>query len=205
MAIHFMMRTGTHFSNGVLITPIHASFNNLERLAGIAEEANLCLIVTGLGAYRLSDAQPWYDELNDMERWQMQRVFWKSVAMTRAIRSKDEQTMITLGLLPLGPIHSIADHYDVLSTHIYPTTGNVQASVNYVLNNQSEKPFLMSEIYNLSCTTDDLVVFLDQIDGNYHGLVGHYFGKTIEEYDTTILVEWIHKEFLDFFIENNPN
>ena len=79
------------------------------------------------------------------------------------------------------------------------------SSINYVLNNQSDKPFLIEEFYNLSCSTGELEIFLEQVEGNYHGLIGHYMGKTIEEYDTTVLVDYIHKEFLEFFIENNPN
>jgi len=253
-------------------TPKQVSFERLERLAKIAEDKEMYLIVTGLAAYRLSDAQPWYDELDDFGRWETHKLFWKTVAatlkdyscvfaydlinepvvasgchpdssncswyppngqfggyqfvqnisidpdnsywetigfwtdlMTAAIRTEDDVTMVTLGLLPLGPISSIASHFDILSTHIYPNTNNLMASINYVLNNQSDKPFLIEEFYNLSCSTPELVIFLDQIEGNYHGLIGHYMGKTIEEYDTTILVEYIHKEFLEFFIKNNPD
>lgn len=136
--------------------------------------------------------------------------YWETIGswsdeMTSAIRQEDEVTMITVGLLPLGPIHSISSHFDILSTHIYPNSNDLTASVNYVLNNQSDKPFLIEEFYNLNCSAADLEVFLQQIEGNYHGLIGHYMGKTIEEYDTNVLVEVIHKQFLEFFIENNPN
>lgn len=253
-------------------TPNTVSFERLERLAKISEDKGLYLIVTGLGAYRLSDAQPWYDELDDFHRWETQKLFWKTVAatlnnyscvfaydlinepvvasgchpdssscswypeggqfggyqfvqnisinpdngywetlgfwtdmMTAAIRTEDDVTMVTMGLLPLGPINSISSHFDILSTHIYPNTNNLYASINYVLSNQSDKPFLIEEFYNLSCSAPELELFLDLIEGSYHGLIGHYMGRTIEEYDTNILVDWVHKEFLEFFIENNPN
>ena len=253
-------------------SPNAVSFERLERLVKISEEEGIYLIVTGLGAYRLSDAQPWYDELEDFQRWETQKLFWKTVAatvkgyscifaydlinepvvasgchpdssncswypeggqfggyqfiqnisispgnpywetigiwsdlMTAAIRTEDDVTMVTVGLLPLGPINSIASHFDILSTHIYPNTANLIASINYVKDNQSDKPFLIEEFYNLSCTTPELEIFLEQVDGYYHGLIGHYMGKTIEEYDTTVLIDYIHKEFLEFFIENNPN
>jgi hypothetical protein len=253
-------------------TPNTTSLERLERLANIAEDNDLYLIVTGLGAYRLSDAQPWYDELDDYGRWETQKLFWQTVAatlkehscvfaydlinepvvavgchpdstscswypengqfggyqfiqnisidtdntywetigswtdeMTSVIRLEDEVTMITVGLLPLGPINSIASHFDILSTHIYPNSNNLTASVNYVLNNQSDKPFLIEEFYNLNCSALELEDFLEQVEGFYHGLIGHYMGKTIEEYDTNIVVDVIHKEFLEFFISNNPN
>jgi hypothetical protein len=253
-------------------TPNTTSLERLERLANIAEDNDLYLIVTGLGAYRLSDAQPWYDELDDYGRWETQKLFWQTVAatlkehscvfaydlinepvvavgchpdsascswypengqfggyqfiqnisidpdntywetigswtdeMTSVIRLEDEVTMITVGLLPLGPINSIASHFDILSTHIYPNSNNLTASVNYVLNNQSDKPFLIEEFYNLNCSASELEDFLEQVEGFYHGLIGHYMGKTIEEYDTNIVVDVIHKDFLEFFISNNPN
>jgi len=244
----------------------------LERLAAVAEANDTYLIVTGLAAYRLSDAQTWYDELDDFHRWQTQKLFWKTVAatlkdyscvfaydlinepvvasgchpdsstcswypangqfggyqfvqnisinpdngywetigfwtnqMTDAIRTEDDVTMITVGLLPLGPINSIASHFDILSTHIYPNTNNLLSSINYVKNNQSDRPFLIEEFYNLSCSTPELEIFLDEVDGYYHGLIGHYMGKTIEEYDTNVLIDVIHKQFIEFFIANNPN
>jgi hypothetical protein len=253
-------------------TPDTVSFKRLERLVQISQDEGMYLIVTGLAAYRLSDAQPWYDELDDYYRWETQKLFWQTTAatlkdyscvfaydlinepvvasgchpdssncswypeggqfggyqfiqnisinpantywetiafwtnqMTDAIRIEDDITMVTLGLLPLGPINSIASHFDILSTHIYPNTNDLMASINYVINNQSDKPFLIEEFYNLSCSAPELVIFLDQVDGYYHGLIGHYMGKTIEEYDTTILIDFVHKEFLEFFIENNPN
>ncbi len=253
-------------------TPNDLAFERLERLAKISEANDIYLYVTGLGAYRLTDALPWYDELDDFHRWQTQKLFWKTVAatlkdyscvfaydlinepvvasgchpdssscswypangqfggyqfvqnisidpnnaywetiglwtdqMTAAIRTEDDVTMVTVGLLPLGPINSIASHFDILSTHIYPNTNNLMSSINYVINNQSEKPFVMSEFYNLSCSTSELEIFLDAVDGYYHGLIGHYMGKTLEEYDTTNLIDYIHKDFLEFFIEHNPN
>jgi len=253
-------------------TPKTVSFERLERLARISEDKGIYLIVTGLGAYRLSDTLEWYDNLDDFLRWETQKLFWKTVAatlkdyscvfaydlinepvvaagcdpdsnncswypengqfggyqfiqnisinpdssywetignwtdeMTGAIRTEDTVTMVTVGLLPLGPINSISSHFDILSTHIYPNSNNISASVDYVLNNQSDKPFLIEEFYNLNCTPPELETFLGQVEGYYHGLIGHYMGKTIPEYDTTILVDWVHKEFLEFFIENNPN
>ena len=253
------------------VTPDTVAFNRLERLVQISQNHEIYLIITGLGAYRLSDTLQWYDDMDDAQRWATQKLFWKNVAakvknyncvfaydlinepvvavgcndttecswyppggtfggyqfiqnisinpdnnfwqtiglwadeMTSAIHSEDTSTMITTGLLPLGPINSLSSHYDIISTHIYPNSNDLSNSINYVLNNQSDKPFLIEEFYNLSCSTTELEFFLNQINGNYNGVIGHYMGKTIEEYDTTNLVEYIHKEFLDFFIENNPN
>lgn len=250
-------------------TPDTVAFQRLKRYVEISEDNDIYIIVTGLGAYRLSDTLSWYDAMNDSLRWETQKLFWKTVAatvkdnpcifaydlinepvvavncdsthttwypgglfggynfiqnisinheneywetigvwadeMSAAIRTVDETTMITAGLLPLGLINVLSSHFDILSTHIYPKAGEIFNSVNYVINNYSDKPFLIEEFYNLSCSTDDLVFFLEQIDGYYNGLIGHYMGKTIEEYDTTKLVDYIHKEFLEFFIENNPN
>src|SRR5690606_34004530 len=45
-----------------------------------AEEVGLYLDITGLGCYHKQDVPPWYDELDEGARWQVQARFWKEVA-----------------------------------------------------------------------------------------------------------------------------
>jgi len=252
------------------ITPNSQSLDRLARLVEIAEKNELYLLITGLGAYKKYDAPAWYNEMNDKQRWDTQKVFWKSIAktvknsstifaydlmnepvvgnscvsesecdwvpefefggyyfiqnisinpnkdywetlelwigeITSAIRKKDQETMITVGLLPLGQINSLASSQDFVSTHVYPETGDLDKYVQYLSENQSNKALLLEEFYNLLCSTDDLEYFLQQSEGNYHGVIGHYFGKKLEEYDDTDIVDAIHKDFMVFFMENNPN
>jgi hypothetical protein len=61
-------------------TPDQKNLDQLARLVKLAEELNLYLDVTGLGCYHKQDVPPWYDELDEQARWEVQATFWKAVA-----------------------------------------------------------------------------------------------------------------------------
>jgi hypothetical protein len=63
------------------------SLAQLERLLNLAEETGLYLDLTGLGCYHKKDVPPWYDELDEPERWQAQANFWEAVAQRCAASS----------------------------------------------------------------------------------------------------------------------
>ena len=121
------------------------------------------------------------------------------------IREEDDVTLITVGLLPLGPINLMAEHLDIISTHIYPDAADLQQSIDYIIQNQSDKPFVLEEYSSLYCDTTDLKFVLSEIKGYHHGMIGHYFGKRLEEHDQFDITDALHKNFLEFFINNNPN
>ena len=125
--------------------------------------------------------------------------------MTQSIRSKDNETLITVGLLTLGSFNQFASDMDYLSPHIYPVSGEIETSVNKVLDNQSDVPFVIEETYNLFCNIPELNNFLTEINGNYQGLMGHYLGTPIEDLDENIIADAIQKNFLQFLKDNNPN
>lgn len=52
----------------------------LRHLLRIAEQHGIRLQITGLACYQIKDRMPWYDELSDSERWDVQVFFWKTVA-----------------------------------------------------------------------------------------------------------------------------
>lgn len=56
------------------------SLDQLERLAKLAEATGLYLDLTGLGCYHKNDVPPWYDKLEEQERWNAQGRFWEAVA-----------------------------------------------------------------------------------------------------------------------------
>jgi enterochelin esterase-like enzyme len=60
------------------------SLNQLARLVKLAERTGLYLDLTGLGCYHKHDVPPWYDSLNEQERWRAQATFWEAVAKTCA-------------------------------------------------------------------------------------------------------------------------
>lgn len=126
--------------------------------------------------------------------------------MTGSIRTADKKTMITVGLLSLGDINQYADNVGFISTHIYPESGHLQKSENFVNDNQSNKPFVLEEISNLACDTAQLTIFLKDLTGKYNGLIGHYLGKTKKECKASGTIgDAIQAQFIDWFEDHNPN
>lgn len=64
--------------------PRQSSLDQLTRLLNLAQKTGLYLDLTGLGCYHKADVPPWYDAMNEEERWQAQVVFWRAVAQTCA-------------------------------------------------------------------------------------------------------------------------
>jgi hypothetical protein len=56
------------------------ALGRLSRLLELAEAVGVYLDVTGLGCYHKKDVPPWYDALNEKERWDVQACFWSAVA-----------------------------------------------------------------------------------------------------------------------------
>ncbi len=252
------------------VTPDRQALKKLEKLVRIAEKKEIYLLITGLAAYRKSDQPDWYNNMNDRERWDTQKVFWKAIAkqvgkyhsvfaydlmnepvvsvrckelnacewtggqamggfhfvqnisrnpenkfhdtvirwsgeLRQAIRSVDDKTLITIGFLNLGDLTPFAETLDFISPHIYPKTGKIDASVKFVENNQTRVPLVITECSTLHCGEDELKDFINQIDGKYQGLVGHYFGKKPEDYNEGTIIDALHKIAIEFFVKNNPN
>lgn len=60
--------------------PDEESLKQLERLVKLAEQTGLYLDLTGLGCYHKQDVPPWYDQLAEKDRWEVQAKFWEAVA-----------------------------------------------------------------------------------------------------------------------------
>ena len=59
-----------------------SELNKLTDLIKLAEKVGLYLDITGLGCYHKGDVPPWYDELSEKDRWDMQARFWEAIAKT---------------------------------------------------------------------------------------------------------------------------
>lgn len=59
-----------------------AALARLGRLLQLAEETRLRLDLTGLGCYHKADVPPWYDRLEEADRWTVQANFWRAIART---------------------------------------------------------------------------------------------------------------------------
>ncbi len=60
--------------------PNAAALAQLEKLIRLAEKTELYLDITGLACYHKQNIPPWYDQLNEKDRWSVQAMFWESIA-----------------------------------------------------------------------------------------------------------------------------
>lgn len=64
--------------------PNRTHLRRLGRLIRLAERTGLYLDLTGLGCYHRQDVPPWYDALDEAQRWAAQAEFWEAVAQVCA-------------------------------------------------------------------------------------------------------------------------
>ena len=64
--------------------PNGSTLKQLARLVRLAEQTGLYLDITGLGCYHKQDVPDWYDSMDETDRWDVQALFWRSVAETCA-------------------------------------------------------------------------------------------------------------------------
>ncbi len=62
--------------------PDGVALERLARLVGLAEGTGLYLDLTGLGCYHRKDVPAWYEAMGEGARWDVQALFWESVART---------------------------------------------------------------------------------------------------------------------------
>ena len=113
--------------------------------------------------------------------------------LTKAIREADKDHLITVGMLPWveGWGHlfgfvpkDVAPHVDFLSVHLYPESAK-PANVRKALSECAghNRPVVIEETFPLSCTPEELEVFLKESRATACGWVWHYDGLAPDEYD----------------------
>ena len=122
-----------------------------------------------------------------------------------AVRRGDSRHLITVGFLPLGDLNRFETHINFLSTHIYPEAGNVNASVEYTLENIGAKPLLIEEIGPVHAGSDDLISYIEQVDHAVAGFLSHYMGLTEHELaGRGSIAAALQREFLISFSARSP-
>lgn len=60
------------------------ALDQLARILKIAENSGIHLKITGLACYKIKDRMPWYDAMDEQDRWKTQAFFWEAIARTCA-------------------------------------------------------------------------------------------------------------------------
>lgn len=143
---------------------------------------------------------------NDMPRHPIETMNdWKNL-LHAAIRVEDETTLVTVGHMPFAKFDEYSDNLEFQSIHAYPESGHLEEKIQQVKAAVTERPLVISEIFNLRCSREELEEFLGAVRGDYQGLFGHYNGKTLRELSASNTISasmW--GDFLELFVSLNPN
>ena len=138
--------------------------------------------------------------------------------LATAIRTRDKQTLVTVGVIPWAyaffpnakkPIFysgGAGEKLDFVSVHFYPKKGDVANALKALACYDVGKPIIIEETFTLKCGVEDFNAFVDGSAKIADGWLGHYFGRTIEEYEKEkgTLAGAIHKAFLVYFKKKTP-
>jgi hypothetical protein len=112
--------------------------------------------------------------------------------LSAAIRERDKETLITVGMLPwvtdwkhlsgLLP-QEVAKHVDFLSVHIYPKAKQPEEAPRALAECVTDKPVVIEETFPLECSVDQLESFLRASRSTASGWIWHYDGTTVAEYE----------------------
>ena len=110
--------------------------------------------------------------------------------LSKAIRTKDPQHLVTVGLLPWTPRwghlsgflpDKIAPELDFLAVHIYPDSKKPDEAIRCLKQFNVGEPVVIEETFNLTCSIPELRRFLLDSRGLACGWMGHYGGETLDE------------------------
>lgn len=111
--------------------------------------------------------------------------------LAKAIRSRDDRHLITIGVIPwvqffpqakpLFYAKEVAENLDFASVHFYPETGKIDQAVTALAAYNIGKPVVIEETFPLKCSAAELEEFIEKSQATACGWIGFYWGKTPEE------------------------
>jgi hypothetical protein len=111
--------------------------------------------------------------------------------LAAAIRSVDDQHLITVGVIPWAQVFKgakplfyapeVCGPLDFVSVHFYPKAGDVEESLAALKVYDVGKPLVVEEIFPLHAGVEETEEFIRKSAAHAEGWVSFYWGKTIEE------------------------
>jgi hypothetical protein len=139
--------------------------------------------------------------------------------MAAAIRQRDTNALITVGLLPWSrqwkhlsgfEPKKIASQLDFISVHIYPEQARPDEAMESLRICAAGKPVVIEETFPLSCDVAQLEKFLRASREIACGWIGHYDGQTPDELDRLdgdgklTPAQGVYRQWLDMFARLKP-
>lgn len=114
--------------------------------------------------------------------------------MVQAIRKRDRDGLVTVGVIPWAQVWpnakplfyspEVANYLDFVSVHFYPKKGEVEKTLAALAVYDIGKPLVVEETFPLSCSLGELDEFIEGAGSRVDGWISHYFGNSIEEHAT---------------------
>jgi hypothetical protein len=112
--------------------------------------------------------------------------------LSAAIRKRDKQTLVTVGLVPWSldrpkRLYSgfdpkrIAPEVDFIAVHLYPESGKLDEAIETLQAFSVGKPVVIEETFPLKCSAKEFETFLTRSREHAAGWVGFYWGETPAE------------------------
>ena len=131
-------------------------------------------------------------------------------ALVAAIRRRDEQTLVTVGLVPWSLDRpglssgfvpaEIAAGLDFLCVHLYPETDAVDAELETLRGFDVGKPVVIEEMFPLKCPFEQFEDFVARSRPTASGWIGFYWGRTPDEYrGGKTIVDALMLRWLEYF------
>ncbi len=108
--------------------------------------------------------------------------------MAQAVRSEDPHALITVGMFPTWEgfnANDIASAIDFASVHLYPASGQLDASLDLLRQFDVGKPVLIEELGPLACSVPELESFIARARPLSAGALGFYWGQTPAELESS--------------------
>ncbi len=140
--------------------------------------------------------------------------------MTAAIRSRDTNALITVGLLPWSEAwghlsgfvpEKIAPELDFLSVHIYPDSKKPAEAMTALRKVAVGKPVVLEETFPLSCSTEQEEAFLRESKAIACGWIGHYDGLDLADFarldadHKLTIAQSIYRNWQQLFVKLKPS
>ncbi|MFN9720196.1 MAG: cellulase family glycosylhydrolase [Planctomycetota bacterium] len=113
-------------------------------------------------------------------------------SLVEAIRSVDQQHLITVGLVDWSldrpgltsgfDPEKVAGPLDFLAVHLYPRSGKIPDALDTLRGFQIGKPLIVEETFPLTCTIEEMTEFMSSPNAECDGWFSFFWGRMPGEY-----------------------
>lgn len=129
--------------------------------------------------------------------------------LTGAIREVDQQTLVTVGVIPWAHVWpnakplfyspEVSGPLDFASVHFYPEKGKVEKAIAALKVYDVGKPLVIEEFFPLKCSLEEAERFLAEARPITDGVTSFYWGTTQKQYEEAgtmqgaIIAKWLER------------